>query len=79
MKYHTRRELSNINVFVSLDNHNFENYVLSLAIADFYFDTRLLNYGKFYNEIAAKKGTTDLRQQYNKMILFKGIVKNDFQ
>ena len=55
-KYHTRRELSNINVLEPLDNHHFENCVvnedfhstqLGLAIADFYFDTRLLNYGKF--------------------------------
>ena len=43
VKYHTRKEVPNINVFASLDNHKFENYVinedlhstqLSLAIAE---------------------------------------------
>ena len=46
---------------------------LCRTIADRYFDIRLFNHGKFYTESVIRKGNIGVRQQSNKLVLFKGL------
>ena len=46
---------------------------LCSIIANKYFEIRLYNHGRFYNEDVINKGKIGIRQQPNKLVLFKGL------
>ena len=69
-------------VFVSLHDHDFDIDVgtedlhslqLTKAITDAYLNIRLLRYGQYYTEMVLKKSKHGIRQQSNKLVLFKGL------
>ena len=75
-------ELSTKKLFLSLSAHDCDHDLgtedlhssqLMVKIVNEYLDLRLLNYGKFYEEMNIKKGKIGMRQQSNKLVLFKGL------
>ena len=67
-------------IFTSLYNHDLEgdssmedmhSSQLRRMIANKYFEIHLYNHGRFYNENVINKGKIGIRQQSNKLVLFK--------
>ena len=70
------------NLFPALDEHDIDHEILSedlhslqlvKAIIKKYLTMRLLRYGQDFTQTVIQKGKLGLRQQSNKMILFKGL------
>ena len=71
-----------VNIFISLADHDTDHDLgtedmhstqLCRTIAERYCDIRLFNHAKFYNENVINKGKLGMRQQSNKLVLFKGL------
>ena len=76
------RELDS-GVFESLDIHDLEesefgrddlpSRQLIKAIINSFLDIRLFRYGQYFTEKTLKKNKSGIRQQSNKLVLFKGM------
>ena len=69
-------------LFTSLENHDLENEIgsedlhsfqITKAVINKLFEIRLLRHGQHYTQMKLVKAKVDLRQQYNKLVLFQGL------
>ena len=82
MIYVTNKKASERKLFSKLDKHDVDHEAVSedlhstqliKMISNKYFTIRLLRYGQQYTERVIQKSNIGLRQQSNKLVLFKGI------
>ena len=82
MVYKISQELACEKLFPELNEHDLDHEVLTedmhssqllKKIINKYLSIRLFRYGKQYTNNILHKNKIDLRQQFNKIILFKGI------
>ena len=77
-----RRELHGLRLFDCLSDHDLENIFevqdlhstqLIKKVIDYYLQIRFFRYGQHYTSVMIKKCKHGMRQQANKMLIFKGL------